>query len=39
MTNYKNKNQAKDTTRKTNEKKCKLKSNPKLETQRCKVKT
>ncbi len=35
---YNNKNKAKDRTKKTNHKKCKLKSNPRLETQRRKAK-
>jgi len=39
MKNYKNKNLAKDTTRKTNHKKCKPKSNPRLKTQKRKAKT
>jgi hypothetical protein len=38
MKNYKNKNEAKDTIRKTNHKKCKSKSNLRLETQRHKAK-
>jgi hypothetical protein len=37
--NYKNKNYAKHTVRKTNHKKCKPKFNPRLETQRHKAKT
>ncbi len=38
MKNYKNRNETKDTTRKKNHKKCKPKSNPRLETQNVKQK-
>ncbi len=37
--NYKNKKLTKDTTRKTNHKKCKPKFNPRLETQKHKART
>jgi hypothetical protein len=39
MKNYKNKNKVKDIGRKSNHKKCKPKSNPRLETQRHKTRT